>query len=166
VYVWVLCNLNFSFNTRPGPVMATKKCDDDLLASLLQPLSVDEFFSTVWEEKPMLFPGAVKTACGGHKALSWDDMHSALLTLGDPSCCPPESTVLVFENQTPTQDYPTPCHAYLNGCSIVVNHMDKVWPAVNDLCQALGQRVPHCFANVRPCPLPPTRTRMPFVTDH
>jgi Cupin superfamily protein len=38
-------------------------------------------------------------------------------------------------------------HAYLNGCSVVVNHADETCPYLATLCQDLQKSVPHAYAN-------------------
>lgn len=61
---------------------------------------------------------------------------------------------LFFRNQTPVQ-FPevqsiysaNPFAAYLDGCSVVLNHADQLCPQLAALCEDLQQSFPHCYCN-------------------
>eukprot|EP00592_Proboscia_alata_P016508 CAMPEP_0194395094 /NCGR_PEP_ID=MMETSP0174-20130528/124227_1 /TAXON_ID=216777 /ORGANISM="Proboscia alata, Strain PI-D3" /LENGTH=564 /DNA_ID=CAMNT_0039190981 /DNA_START=69 /DNA_END=1764 /DNA_ORIENTATION=- len=60
---------------------------------------------------------------------------------------------LLFQNQTPIPDphtlYGTSLFsAYLDGCSIVLNHADAISAPIAVLCQDLQHSFPHAYANV------------------
>lgn len=61
---------------------------------------------------------------------------------------------LFFRNQAPVQ-FPevqsmynsNPFAAYLDGCSVVLNHADQSCPRLAALCEDLQQSFPHCYCN-------------------
>ena len=61
---------------------------------------------------------------------------------------------LFFRDQTPVQ-FPevqsmynaNPFAAYLDGCSVVLNHADQLCPRLAALCEDLQQSFPHCYCN-------------------
>ena len=61
---------------------------------------------------------------------------------------------LFFRNQMPVQlpevqsmYNANPFAAYLDGCSVVLNHADQLCPQLAALCEDLQQSFPHCYCN-------------------
>jgi Cupin superfamily protein len=55
-------------------------------------------------------------------------------------------------------------HAYLNGCSVVINHADEVCPYLATLCQDLQLSLPHVYANTYLTP-PDSQAVPPHADD-
>ena len=79
-----------------------------------------------------------------------DDVSPAKTTAAAGTLDPP----LFFRNQTPVQ-FPevrsmynsNPFAAYLDGCSVVLNHADQLCPELAALCEDLQISFPHCYCN-------------------
>ncbi|CAE7306547.1 unnamed protein product [Symbiodinium natans] len=113
-----------------------------MLAQLIRPLPVDTFFREVWEKEPRVFHAAL----AAHPApLSWEVLDEVLLRTLAPGC-PEEAELVVYKDLKPCEDYSSPTAAYLDGASIIVNHVDKLWRPVFDLCRALRE-FPSLYAN-------------------
>ena len=121
------------------------------LAQMLAPSSLTpaEFFATVWGAAPRVFrcgerPTQVPLHRFGGGLLAALD---AAVALGPPSAARPAGA-LVMRNGMPTADYAASPHAaYLDGCSIVVNHLEASCEAVRALCAGLREDFPHAYAN-------------------
>ena len=55
-------------------------------------------------------------------------------------------------------------HAYLNGCSVVINHADETCPYLAALCQDLQKSLPHAYANTYLTP-PDSQAVPPHADD-
>ena len=120
---------------------ATKQDDD---ASQKEPRSnnhVQEFFTNVWQTQPAVFrschDASVDKDCPLFKAvhMEWDDVAQMLHHCRDS----PLHAPLFFQNGNPITDPTTayannPHAAYLDGCSIIVNHADFHHPTIANLC--------------------------------
>eukprot|EP00929_Paragymnodinium_shiwhaense_P014612 TRINITY_DN122544_c0_g1_i1.p1 TRINITY_DN122544_c0_g1~~TRINITY_DN122544_c0_g1_i1.p1 ORF type:complete len:519 (-),score=97.07 TRINITY_DN122544_c0_g1_i1:26-1582(-) len=111
-----------------------------------RPLSAPAFFGEHWERVPFV----QRAGCAGAaRLLPWGDLLSLLQELHSgarPKPC--ETEVLMLKDCWPTSDYPSMHAAYLDGCSVVINHLDKVYPPVRDLCRSLRAELPHAFVNM------------------
>jgi hypothetical protein len=57
-------------------------------------------------------------------------------------------SVIILKDQLPTSEYPSAASAYLDGCSVIVNHVEKVCGPIAEMCASLRDDVPHAFANL------------------
>eukprot|EP00439_Symbiodinium_sp_Y106_P055679 s241_g7.t1 len=113
-----------------------------MFAQLIRPLTVDAFFRDVWERAPRVFQAAAEY----HLApLSWEVLDEVLLRALAPGC-PEETELVIYKGLKPSEEYSSPTAAYLDGASIIVNHVDKVWRPVFELCRALHE-FPSLYAN-------------------
>ena len=88
----------------------------------------EDFFSQHWEQSPLVCRGGVYR--GALEGLpNWE---SLLRTL---NACE-ASSVLVLKDQTPTTEHPSLAAAYLDGCSIIVNHLERYHSGVRAMYQA------------------------------
>jgi hypothetical protein len=107
--------------------------------------NVQTFFRDVWQEQPAIF-----RECPLSKAISigWDDVASMLHHSRESESYAP----LFFRNGNPITDpeerYANNPHAaYLDGCSIIVNHADFHHQIIANLCTDLQETFPHVYAN-------------------
>ncbi|CAE6971452.1 unnamed protein product [Symbiodinium sp. CCMP2592] len=122
-----------------------------MFAQLIRPLTVDAFFRDVWERKPRVFQGARESRFA---PLSWEVLDEVLLRALAPGC-PEETELVIYKGLKPSEEYSSPTAAYLDGASIIVNHVDKVWRPVFELCRALHE-FPSLYAN---CYVTPQRSQ-------
>jgi len=116
------------------------------LSCLLGPeLAVDTFFAQHWEVAPCVLRGAGTAAAS--EILPWSDLLAMLCALQSGPRAR-EVEVLVLKDCVPTYDYPSFHAAYLDGCSVVINHVDKVYAPVHTLCRNLRADLPHAFSNM------------------
>ena len=136
--------------------MVKRKCDDDALApcvakeaaataeeSVLRSLlnmPVDTFFVRYWEQMPCRSSRADRRLTTTWSGLP--DWHSLLSVLRD------SHDYILFKDQIPTREYVSAAAAYLDGCSVVVNHVEKSSGGVAALCASLRADMPHVFANL------------------
>ena len=114
----------------------------------------DDFFDGIWEQSPKLYRKQVDNDSAK------DVRHSELLPLrevisllrrahsGSRTTGHEPAEVLITKDECPTTDYPS-CHAaLLDGCSLIVNHADRLSPSIHNLCVKLRAIFPHVFANI------------------
>ena len=116
--------------------------DADVLAWILAPHTVDDFFADVWEQKPL----HIEHMHAGYfrEVMTMEDLEDVLLNSEEDE---EFGETLTFKHQQQVY-YDNAFRGYLDGASVIVNHMDKEWPPANALCQALGSHLPHAFANM------------------
>lgn len=131
-------------------------------------LSVEKFFDSCWETSPRIVrhcPGAASELQS--PLLPWAELLPLLRRLRAPEAdLPREVEVMVFKDgqPCPRAAYPS-CHAaYLDGCSIVVNHLDKASLSVHSLCVDLRKDFPHAYANMYLTP-PDSQAVAPHADD-
>lgn len=108
-------------------------------------MPVVDFFARHWEQGPLVVKGAQ------HRLALWTELPNWESTLGvllNAACIGGVCEPLVLKDQHPTSAYPSTAAAYLDGCSIVVNHAEEASPAVAQLCRDLRRVLPHAFANI------------------
>merc|ERR1711871_1274517 len=96
--------------------------------------SVEKFFQEVWEVQPRVFRR--------NKA---DGVYPPLYQFGEllgvlqnaESSQSEQCHALVMRHGCPTDEYASCASAYLDGCSIVVNHAEQVSEEVKKLCPGL-----------------------------
>jgi hypothetical protein len=135
-----------------------KRSRDDAAASdgtvLSALLGQDEhaFFEHSWETAPARCSGAFDRLPSELQAHipSFDNLCAVLHTAakvprdGGGSA----ASVLCFKDQHPTAAYSSPAAAYLDGCSLVVNHAEAASDGVARLCRRLRESFPHAFGNL------------------
>ena len=115
---------------------------------------VEEFFQHVWQTQPAVFrschDACINHDCPLHKtvAMGWDSVAQMLHHCRESSSHSP----LFFQNGNPISDpeatYANNPHAaYLDGCSIIVNHADFHHEIIANLCNSLQETLPHVYAN-------------------
>lgn len=116
--------------------------------------NVKAFFQDIWQIQPAIFRSC-RDACADKdcplsKAISmgWDDVAQLLHHCRESSSCAP----FFFQNGNPITDPETtyannPHAAYLDGCSIIVNHADSHHQIISNLCNSLQETFPHVYAN-------------------
>lgn len=108
--------------------------------SMLLGHPLPDFFEEFWERAPLLCHGAHQRLTCWDKLPSWQTLLHILKRAGNDA--------LVLKEQHPTRAYPSVAAAYLDGCSIIVNHAEQTSAGVAELCRALRADVPHCFGNL------------------
>ena len=117
---------------------------------------VRQFFRDIYQQQPVMYRkttrGTDDTAtedCTLRQAVTmdWNDVATLL-----HHCRYDTPPPLFFQNGTPITDpqsvYASNPHAaYLDGCSIIVNHADLHHPTIALLCNDLQQTFPHVYAN-------------------
>jgi hypothetical protein len=97
---------------------------------------------------------------------------SSLIQLLENARQPPEtpdsdSSPLLFQNRenvSPDRYNQSLFHAYLDGCSVVLNHADETCPYLAALCQDLQTSLPHAYANTYLTP-PDSQAVPPHADD-
>lgn len=140
----------------------SKKDDDDDDDGCRVTTPVHQFFSDIYQQQPVIYRSTSRSTdhtttedCTLRQAvtMNWNDVATLL-----HHCChnqkmsastPPP---LFFQNGTPITDPHTlyasnPHAAYLDGCSIIINHADLHHPIIALLCHDLQQTFPHVYAN-------------------
>ena len=125
----------------PKPVRLP--CENgDVLQWLLAPQDEKVFLDEVWERKALHIPH--QDAHYFKDVMTLEDLEDVLLnTVEDEEF----GETLTFKQQQQVY-YDNAFRAYLDGASVVINHVDKQSPPINLLCQALGESFPHAFANM------------------
>ena len=112
-------------------------CLERLLGRALTP---EAFLSEYWDELPLFISHTQRTAA--RKEVH--DVFEDLLTLEemDPLLVRAklrDAEVLIYEGGQQVSNYATPYAAFSGGASIIINHVDKLWPSINALCADLGR---------------------------
>ena len=109
------------------------------LRSLLGDAS-DGFFATTFERR------AAASAADLPSLLPWDTLLATLRDCSAAASC----TVLVLKDQHPTAPGESTClaSAYLDGCSIIVNHAEAGCAPLAALCEALRADFPHAYCQL------------------
>ncbi|EKX39906.1 hypothetical protein GUITHDRAFT_113900 [Guillardia theta CCMP2712] len=151
-----------------------RSLEGDVLQYLIDPLPVDEFLHEIWEERAyvvnrddssyfedimtfedlevvmMMMTTTMLTLtmtmivfCYGGDGVMENKMDVLCNAMGDEEF----GEILFFKNQLQTH-YENAFRAFLDDASVVLNHVDKQWPAINIMCQKLQSRFPHTFCNM------------------
>lgn len=109
--------------------------------------TVEGFFGKVWQKQPALF---VDTPLRKFQlTMDWDDVadllhHSHEDTTASPPLFYQEGRAIA----DPEAAYGcSPFAAYLDGCSVIVNHADHHHSKIAGLCDELQRTFPHVYAN-------------------
>ena len=116
---------------------------NDTLAQLLG-CSSSYFFSSHWEKRPFRCVGCQERL---HLWASLPELNRflSLLVAAQES---PGCNVIMLKDQHPTEEYASPAAAYLDGCSIIVNHAERACGGIAALCVGLRGALPHAFGNL------------------
>ena len=157
-----------------------------------------DFFETKWETTPHVYVNKVEAATVSNalllkpplcnfkgllavlkritmkgKAMKGKDTNiGTARSPPPPPAGPYESSLLVFKNGTPVTTYDSPSAAYLDGCSLVINHLEGSSEETMHVCQQLRQVLSVIllvlvFTSNRlnlPLPLPPPPRTTGFPT--
>ena len=119
-----------------------------------RPTPVRHFFYAIYQKQPAIYRGTHETcrvsetrnSCPLLRAFSmdWDDVASLLHLCRHAHTTTGTSPPLLFQNGTAITDphalYSSNPHAaYLDGCSIIINHADLHHPIIAQLCDNLQQ---------------------------
>lgn len=155
----------------PVSTTATSPSTSQALLSILGDESnPDEFFESVWQKTPHVFRSSSAPILTG-SSTSEDPLHNQV-TMGLPgitrvldNACqaflePPSSDMqntlpMVFNRQRQSLSLQelVPLYgnnlfkAYLDGCSVVLNHCDRLCPCTAALCEDLQRTFPYAYAN-------------------
>jgi hypothetical protein len=156
------------------------------LKSILGPGSTEAFFDRIWQKSCALYtnteisPGIStenfdeeEAKASPHQALvqnGWSSLLNLLETARKMRFTPdadPDTTPLLFQKQqsVPATKYSRNLfHAYLGGCSIVLNHADQLCPYLATLCLDLQKSFPHAYCNIYLTP-PHSQAVQPHADD-
>ena len=127
---------------RSRETAASSSATASALSHLLGDAASATFFDACWEQKPLHVSGA-QSRLGLWRTLpSWETLLSVLQSV------PSDASVLALKDQHPTTEYASPAHAYLDACSLIVNHAEEASEGVSNLCKALRIDFPHAFGNL------------------
>jgi len=129
-------------------IIASSKCEFEDVGKVSNSANkspTQHYFQNIWQKQPAIFHCGEKPSI----SLNWDEIADMLHHCRhDESTEPP----LFFQNGSPITDPHTlysnnPHAAYLDGCSIIINHADFHHGKVAELCTNLQQTFPHVYAN-------------------
>jgi ribosomal protein L16 Arg81 hydroxylase len=104
---------------------------------------VDWFLARIWEHVPLYMKKA--DAHGFSSILRLEDIDALLCRTALPNTA---AELLMFESQRQVTNYSTPHAAFASGASIVINHTDKVWAPLCELCTRLAAVFRHTYCNL------------------
>lgn len=101
----------------------------------------------VWEKEPRVFRQG-----GPHTPKpplhQFDELLGVLRTAEREGSHESPCHVLVMRDGFPTAGYASSASAYLDGCSVIVNHAEAVCHSLKQLCTQLRKDVPHAYVNL------------------
>ena len=115
--------------------------------------STNDFFENIWQKQPAIFHTAQQKITEGPGLLSetlnigWDDVAELI-----QHCRQEGSPPLFFQQGKPIADAQSlycsnPFAAYLDACSVIVNHADFHSSHIAIICNDLQKTFPHVYAN-------------------
>ena len=139
--------------------------DDDasltgLTLEQLLGMTSHDFFSLHWEKAPLHRHRANTRLPCWNTLPSW----STLLRVIDHASHITESSVLTFKDREPSTEYASAPAAFVDGCSIIVNHVENADESVAVICKGLRESVPHAFCNMYVTP-PSAQAVEPHADD-
>ena len=112
---------------------------DDALAELLHPVTPAHFEETYWE-KAALHIADRSTSSLHRRLLTAAELPALAAALAAADVAP---QVFRDGERRPSR---APLQDFLQGGSLIVNRVDKLWPPIGRLCAALRRRLHHAFA--------------------
>ncbi len=107
-------------------------------------IAMDKFFEEFWDKTALAVPHTPSDLVGPFDSiLCLSDMDHLLMRAKLAN-----AEIILFEGLRKTETYATPHAAFSSGASIVINHVDKLWPRINELCSELGRTFRHAYANL------------------
>jgi ribosomal protein L16 Arg81 hydroxylase len=124
------------------------------LEALLKPsCTTEEFFEQYWEKEPLLVKHDNK------------DFYQKLFSIWDVELACVRSDDLLLKKQGMPPEIPRPFFlAYLDGFSLIINHLDRVSPKVSLFNQALARHFIHTYTVMYMTP--PHSQAVPVHSDH
>lgn len=141
--------------------------EQSLLHRMLQD-DAASFFDDTWGKAPQIFrcKGVEKPPLynfGDVLAVLKNTCKSVEGTMGSDAA--PSSSALIMKNGCPTKEYGNSfAAAYLDGCSVVVNHIEAASEDVRQLCVDLREDFPHAYVNAYLTP-PEAQAVAPHADD-
>ena len=114
--------------------------------ALLGPRSAKYFFRESWEQRPELY----RRSCDASILASlprWRDLSSIFAAAQTPP-----AQGIVMRDGAASRDYASPAHAWLDGCSLIVNRADCVDEACRKLSVLLRAHLPHAYVQLYATP--------------
>ena len=114
--------------------------------ALLGPRSARYFFRESWEQRPELY----RRSCDASILASlprWRDLSSIFAAAQAPP-----AQGIVMRDGAASRDYASPEHAWLDGCSLIVNRADCVDEACRRLSVSLRTHLPHAYVQLYATP--------------
>ncbi|KAL9183101.1 hypothetical protein ACHAXT_004888 [Thalassiosira profunda] len=113
---------------------------------------VRRFFRDVWQKQPAIYRTASEKRGPSILSMGCDDVADLLHHLREHADIPGASRPMFFRSGTPIIDpdalYASNPHAaYLDGCSVVINHADFHHASLARMCDELQQTFPHVYCN-------------------
>jgi hypothetical protein len=114
---------------------------------MIDPVNASGFFASVWGKVPRVY----KSANLVHPPFYnfGDNLMNVLETMfrcrGVNENI--DSGVLVMKNGCPSTEYSSPAAAFLDGCSLVMNHVEASSKEVHGMCRELRDTFPHVYVN-------------------
>ena len=118
---------------------AAAAASDDALAELLHPVTPAQFEESYWE-KAALHIADRSTSSLHHRLLTAAELPALAAALAAADVAP---QVFRDGERRPSR---APLQDFLQGGSLIVNRVDKLWPPIGRLCAALRRRLHHAFA--------------------
>jgi len=176
---------------QPGTPRASENCDSIALKTILNG-SIQSFFDEIWQQSCAIYSREneldIESIPNIHspfdRKVVEESPYLQLLRNGWSSVinllengrarynlvegkCEPDDCPLLFQNHecvSPIKYNHSLFHAYLDGCSVVLNHADQLCPYLASLCLDLQQTFPHAYANTYLTP-PQSQAVPPHADD-
>jgi hypothetical protein len=116
------------------------------LEALLGPNSARPFFREAWEQRPELYRSSCDAA-----TLQTLPRWRYLASIFDAAQTPPAQG-LVFKDGAASREYASAQHAWLDGCSLIVNRADRVDEHCRRLSVKLRAHLPHAYVQLYATP--------------
>ena len=114
--------------------------------ALLGPRSAKYFFRESWEQRPELY----RRSCDASILATlprWRDLSSTFAAAQTPP-----AQGIVMKDGAASRDYASAAHAWLDGCSLIVNRADCVDEACRRLSVSLRTHLPHAYVQLYATP--------------
>lgn len=147
--------------------------------------STKPFFDEVWQESCVLYSHKIDDESSSETAGTfdlekvksfpyeellrngWSSMIKVLENARECYASDVDSRPILFQNRenvSPEKYSESLFHAYLDGCSVVLNHADEQCPYLAAICEDLQESLPHAYANTYLTP-PDSQAVPPHADD-
>lgn len=135
------------------------------LSAILGDTPVKTFFRDIYQRSCAIFQKNETSSTTIPSAHSFLVSHGFSNLVGLMQECERAETLYFrLQEQVEKDHHLNAFSAYLDGCSVVVNHADKVLPTIADLCDDLQLSFPHVYANAYITP-PSSQAVRPHADD-